>query len=117
MKRMLIASLALALTSCAGVALPGTFPPPAERTTLDEKAGLAVTVAYQAANRLGLMAIRFGVAKGATAERIKQLDAQAFAAVQLARQAYLAGQASSYDAAIASANDLIAQITALSKGS
>ena len=118
MKRLLIASLALALSACALNTGLSQIPAPAtvaNKTTLDEKAGLAITVAYNAANRLGLLAIRTGIAKGATGEKIKALDAAAFGWVQIARTAYLAGNAASFTAAEREAKALIAEITALTK--
>lgn len=119
MKRLLVASLALALTSCAGMAgaphIPTAPADIANRTTLDEKGGLAITVAYNAANRLALLAIRTGVAKGATAAKLKELDAKAFALVRDARAAYLVGNATAFDLAERQAKDVIAQITRLAQ--
>lgn len=119
MKRLLIASLALALTSCGLNTAAPTIPPApstvADRTRLDEQAGLSLTLAYQAANRLGLVAIQTGLAKGAAAERIKSLDRSAFAWVERARAAYLAGNADSYAKAAAQARTLIGQIITLAR--
>lgn len=119
MKRLLIVGLALALSACAlntpPVSLPASPAAAADQTKLDEQAGLSLTLAYQAANRLGLVAIRSGLAKGAAAERIKSLDRSAFAWVERARAAYLAGNADSYASAAAQARTLIDQIIKLAR--
>ena len=111
MKHAIIAA-ALALGACTGsqVVSPGQV---ATATKLDEQAGLSITLAYQAANRLGLLAIRSGVARGDTALRIKMLDAQAFGWVQRVRVAYEAGDAASYAEAVVHARGIIAEITKL----
>jgi hypothetical protein len=118
MKRLMIASLALALSACAGLVSPGTLAPPspasiADKTRLDEQGPLALTLAYRVANRLGVVALRTGIAKGAKGERIKALDRDAFAWVERARAAYLAGNAASYAEAALRARSIIAEITQL----
>lgn len=111
MKHVVLAA-ALALGACTGseVVSPGQV---ATTTKLDEQAGLSITLAYQAANRLGLLAIRSGIARGATADRIKTLDAEAFGWIQRVRTAYEAGNAASYTEAVARARGLISEITIL----
>jgi hypothetical protein len=117
MKRLLVAGLALALSACAGITglshIPTAPADVANATTLDEKGGLTITVAYNAANRLGLLAIRTGAAKGATAEKIKLLDARAFGWVKRARSAYLAGNAADFRAAEREAKAIITDLTDL----
>lgn len=118
MKRLIAAGLALALASCAGIpsAPSGAGSPPiAGATKLDEQAGLAITLAYQAANRLALLVIRSGHVRGADAEKLKALDAEAFRWVSRVRIAYQAGNAVSYQAAIAQAYAIVAEISAIAK--
>lgn len=113
--RMLIAAvLAVALSACttnvpplatagavaadaAGIAPPVSL---ADRTSADEKAMMAVEVAYKAARTVGEIGVDAGLIKGATATRVAQLDNRAYAALQAARSAYRLGNAESWLAAL-----------------
>jgi hypothetical protein len=118
--RNMFAVLALvALTACGPLAAIGqiaTNTPSslADRTVIDEQAGITITLAYTAASKAAALAIPIAVATGAmspaTVRRIGELDNAAFAAVMAVRQAYLAANAASYGAALKQAN---AAITAL----
>jgi hypothetical protein len=99
---------------------PGALPTPvavADRTKVDEQAGITVTLAYTAAARAAALAIDAGLVKDpAKVARIGQLDNQAYAAVQAVRTAYSAANAADYATAIARANAAVSALTAASKG-
>lgn len=108
MKAILL-PLALAVASCG----PATVPPPAtvsDATTLDERAAIAVELAYQAGAQLALTT---GAAK---TERVKAADRRAFAAVKAVRAAYRAGNASTYPAAAIAAHEAVAALLLAIKG-
>lgn len=94
---------------------PGTY---ADKTTLDEKAGIAVEVAYQAAALAATGLAREGLVSGDAAARLKSADAKAYAATQKARAAYDAGNARSYRDLEKAATGIIAEFLGLiiSKG-
>lgn len=107
--RALLIPLSLALASCNVSALP----PPntvADRTTLDERAAIAVEMAYQAAAQLALAT---GAAKR---EDVKAADRRAYAAVKAVRAAYEAGNAASYASAAASAHSTVASLLTALRG-
>lgn len=105
--KALFIPLSLALASCGVSSLPAPNTV-ADRTTLDERAAIAVEMAYQAAAQLALST---GAAKR---ENVKAADRRAYAAVKAARDAYSAGNASSYAAAAAGAHTAVASfLTAL----
>jgi hypothetical protein len=121
MRNLIVILCAVALASCGittGVLTPPESPGAvADRTKLDEQAGITVTLAYTAAAKAAALAIRTADAIGhplpaATVQRIGALDAQAYAAVQAVRQAYLTANAASYAAAIAQANAVIGNLLA-----
>lgn len=94
------AFLAVPLTACQTV-IPTTPVIVANSTVLDEKAALAIETAYAASARTAALLIKTGVIKDtATIATIGKLDNQAYAAVKLSREAYNAGNASSYAAAL-----------------
>lgn len=118
MKQIILASLAaLALSACSTTTMPGVPTSPAvlaDKTVLDEKAGIAADTAYYAANRFAALAIRTGVVKSpATIKRIGALDLEAKAAVQKVRDAYDAGNSTSYGAALDQADKLTKDLLAL----
>lgn len=111
MKRILALALVASLSACA------LTPPPApvdvaDKTALDEQAGITATVAYTAASRLGLALARAGIIDKA---KFKALDARGYAAVLAIKAAYDAGNSASYFAAIEQAKAATAQISALVK--
>lgn len=99
-KLLIVAVLAAAMLSTSGcqvadvVAHPATA---AARTTLDEKAAIAAESAYTAAALAGARLVQLGLVDRA---RFKQLDHQAWDAVQAERAAYAAGNAASFAEAI-----------------
>lgn len=114
---VLIAAAALSLSACqttGGVpSSPGAI---AGQTTADEKGGLVIETVYFAANRAAALAIRTGVVTDvAKIKRIGELDDAAKTWVQRGRDAYDAGNAVSYDSALAQVNGLTASIYALLK--
>jgi hypothetical protein len=88
----------------------------ADRTTLDERAGLSVELAYQAANLAIRTANRAGLLTPAAKAKARTLDDTAFAAVGKARAAYDAGNASSFKEADAAARSAVADLLSLVKG-
>lgn len=134
MKRILILlSAALALSACATAQGAQLSPPPsvltdpgsvlpapstiANRTKVDEQAGLAVTLSYVAAAKLATLAIRTGVVSDpATIKRIATANARAKAAVDAVRSAYLAANATGYVAALANARAAVSGLLEAVKG-
>lgn len=118
MKRLYLAILApLALPGCAGLASLASVPTApveaADSTVLDEQAALAVELAYKAARLAVETGVDAGVVRGERAAQLAEIDNKAFAAVQAARRAYRAGNATSYGAALAEARAAIADMLAL----
>lgn len=127
MKRFLIPiALSLALSGClsAGTAVNSAAtvadavgaPPPvtiADKTVLDEQAGLAITSGYRAAVTAARLANRVRPFSPALKAKVADLDNRAFAAVAGVRTAYETGNADSYREAAARARSLIDQIVAL----
>ena len=116
--RLFIPALAvLCLGACAGLgAVPSLPPNPAtvaDQTTLDERGAIAVEIAYQAAARATEALTDAGLIEGEAATRVAQIDRRAFAAVQTARRAYDAGNATSYADALREARAEIAALLRL----
>lgn len=106
-----------AIAACAPMST-GSLPPPSEiteHTVLDEKAGLSVELAYQAANLAARTANRAGVLSPSTKARLADLDTAAYNAVLNARMAYDLGNSQSYAEATVKAQGIIRQILALIK--
>lgn len=107
--------VATSTADAAGVAPPLTY---ANHTTIDEKAGISIEVAYNVWYRLLELAIDTGAVKPAQAARLAALDNKAYAATLVAQRAYLAGNATSFRAAEAQARAAIKEATGLiGKGS
>lgn len=114
----LLAAGMLALASCGPLNV-GTGPAPiAESTILDEKAALGVELAYKTARTLAELAVDVGLVKPGTptARRVADADNRAYAAVQAARAAYRAGNATSYGAAVGQALGAIEALRVAVKG-
>ncbi len=109
MKRLLPLALLLALPACnlTPPVSPGAV---ADKTTLDEKAAIAITVSYTTASRLGNRLARAGIIPLA---KFQAADNAAFGAVKAVRSAYEAGNAADYATAITKANDAITAIKEL----
>ena len=119
MKYFLVLPAVLALAACnPGVLGPILSPSAiADRTKIDEQAGITVTLAYTAAARAATLAIRTGMVKDrATIARIGELDTRAFRAVDAVRAAYNAGNSSAYVDALTQANAAIGELLASFKG-
>lgn len=101
MRRLLIAAtLALApLTACTTIpAGPGEV---ANQTVLDERGAIGANLAYVAASKGAALAIRTrAITDPATIRRIGDLDRQGVALARAATEAYRAGNAASYQAAV-----------------
>lgn len=118
MKRLYLAICApLALSGCAGLgALAGMPAAPveaADSTVIDEQGALAVELAYKAARIAIETGVDAGLIRGERAAKAAEIDNTAFAAVQAARRAYRAGNATSYGAALAEARAAISDMIAL----
>lgn len=123
MQRLLFAPLlaaALVLPGCTGImsrlsAVPASPAAVANSTTLDEQGALAVELAYKAARIAMETAVDAGLVKGSRATSVAAADNKAYAAVQVARRAYMAGNATDYATGLASARLAIADLLALLK--
>lgn len=114
MKRLILAAmLAMSpIAACTPTPSPANV---ADMTKLDEQAGLAVELAYQAANRTIFFANRAGLLNAAQKAQASTLDSKAFAAVLVVRSAYKTGNAATYSDAVATAYLAVQQLTALTK--
>lgn len=114
MKRLILAA-GLALAGCNGgiASIPTAPAEVADRTILDEKALTGIELAYKASRLAVEAGVDLGVIKGATASRFAVLDSKAYDAVTLARKAYGAGNARSYEAAVTEAQSAVADLLAL----
>lgn len=114
----IVAAFALtpALTACntaSQVPSPATI---SDKTTADEISGTTLTLAYVAAAKSAALAIRTGLIKDpATIKRIGELDGQAYGLVKAVRAAYESANSASYEAALAKANEAIAQLAAFTE--
>lgn len=109
---MLLMAAMANLSACtfgAPLSSPGSV---AASTTLDEKAMAGAEIAYQTVVGLAKAAVAAGVLDKAKA---KTLDNQCYTALQGARAAYAAGNATNYNAAITSAMSAIADFSAATK--
>lgn len=84
----------------------------AAATTLDEQVGIDATTAYTAASLLGARLVKAGLIDKAA---FKAADNKGYAAVQVIRRAYLAGNEQSYAAAVRQAYASVADVKALVK--
>lgn len=122
MTRIILTALAaLSLSSCAalsnaaaqGAGLPESPVAVAGLTVRDEQALLGAELAYKAARIAAEIGVDAGMITGARATQFRDLNRRAYAALQIARTAYRAGNASSYWAAIAEARGIADQILTL----
>lgn len=115
-----LAYLAAACSPQGAGGIGGIAPTPAavtSATAIDEKALAGVELAYKAMRTAGEIAVDAGVLAGDNAARVAAIDEKAYAALLLARQAYKAGNAADYGAAVGQALELIGQAQALIKPS
>lgn len=114
MNRLIPLALLCALPACTPV---NTIPPApgtvADKTTLDEQGALAAELAYKAARIAIETGVDAGLMRGATATKIASLDAKAYAALQIVRKAYAAGNAASYTSALITARAAVADLLTL----
>lgn len=113
---MLVAVLPMALGGCAttGYGSPSEI---ADRTKVDEQAGLLVTLSYTAASRLGTTLIRSGaITDKAVIRKFGELDKAAYQAVLAVRAAYETANAQSFADALAEARRTIAGLDEITKG-
>lgn len=111
--KLLGASLCLCLLSACGGAVPSLPLAPetvAARTTLDERAMLAVEVSWRAAGAAIEAAVDSGLLKGDAALKVDRIDAQAGQWVGAMRAAYDAGNAQDFSTALAQAKALVGQL-------
>lgn len=104
-------ALAVPLGGCAGLALPESPRSAANATVADEQAALGVEVIYQGWATFVTNGVRLGLIRGETAAKVQEYDARIFAVVQLARQAYDAGNAASYAAFTTQAVTIVGEAT------
>ena len=106
-------ALSLAITACATTGLPSSPGAVASQTVKDEQAILAVELAYKAARLSIETGVDAGLIKGERATQFAALDNRAYSAVQIARDAYAAGNAADYVAAVARARSAVEAMLAL----
>jgi hypothetical protein len=147
MKKLIVALCALALTACtpvlAGLATMAGAPASpaaiADKTVLDEKAGIAVETMYAAVARAGALAFRAGLIKPSVDPEVQRDDVCALVAAKsyeptdrggelvalecklraardLTRRAYDTGNAATYDVAARDAIALGREMLAHMKG-
>lgn len=122
MKRIgtLLLGLCLAACSIATPLLPASVPASpsviADKTILDEKAAISVELAYQAWATAVEIAVDAGVLHGERAAQIKAIDNRIYGAVVAVREAYKAGNQTSYTNAVFGAKAAIEQGIAVMKG-
>jgi hypothetical protein len=114
---MIAACLALPLTSCsaasladAGAAVVGLPSAPVavcDKSKLDEQAGTGVELGYKLFRTGVELATDLGAVKGQRAVYFANLDSQLFAGTQAVQLAYATCNASSYKAAVESAQALL----------
>lgn len=115
--RALVLAAAFALASCQTLPTVPTAPADvANATVLDEKAGIAVEVAYKAWRTAVELAVDGGVLKGDKAARVAEIDRRAYTATLATQAAYRAGNAAGYATAAREATDAIRLGVAVMKG-
>lgn len=118
MKKLLIvplAALALATSGCALLGIPSSPQAASDATIKDEQAALAVETMYAGWRAFVETGVDLGLIKGDLAARMQVYDNRIYAYVKVARHAYDTGQTASYQAAVNSARNLIAEAMAASK--
>lgn len=110
-KLLLVAALPLALAGCGLSSIAGNVPTSpgavASQTVLDEQGALGVELAYKAFRTALEVATDAKLLRGAAATKAAALDNRAYAAVQAARAAYRAGNATTYAQAVIDARAAI----------
>lgn len=105
---------ALMLGACAGLGVSAPGPATiAERTTLDERGLLGAELAYKSARTLAEAGADAGLIGPKLAADIAQVDAKLYGALKRAREAYAAGNAATFEGALAEAAPLITELWAL----
>lgn len=114
LRALLIPCAALALGACAGLGVSAPGPATiAERTTLDERGLLGAELAYKSARTLAEAGVDAGLVGPKLAADIKRVDEKLYDALTRARSAYDAGNAATFEAALAEAAPLITELWAL----
>lgn len=119
MRKMILAGLlALSLSGCGALPmLLGSVPPApvavADRTVLDEQALTGLELAYKAGRIAVELAVDAGFIRGEVALKVARLDEAAFKALGVARTAYRAGNAESYNVALREGQATIAALLTL----
>lgn len=107
--RKIVLALALALGACNGapVGVPSAPAEVANQTKVDEQAALGAEVLYTTASTFGNTLSRTGVV-----DRVKfqALDARAYNALLIVRNAYRAGNSADFVSGLAQLNALVAEI-------
>jgi len=105
-----LASTGAVVADAAGAPAPSSV---ANKTILDEQAALGVELAYKAARLSMETAVDAGLLKGSSAAKAAVIDNRAFLAVATVRQAYRAGNATSYKEALEAARSVISDLIAV----
>lgn len=119
MKRLIVAFAApmtLALSGCAGFMPPQSPSQAADSVILDERAALAIELAYNAAGTALEAALDAGLITGSNLDIAREANGRAYGAVLATRAAYDAGNADSYDAALEQSRVAISQMLTAVKG-
>lgn len=112
---LMICAACETVTSAAaqGAGLPASPQVVADRTQLDETLLTSVELAYKGARIAVEIMVDANQCNGTCATRFRDLNRRAFAAVQVARGAYRAGNAPGYFAALAEARGLAGNLLTL----
>lgn len=117
MKRSIFAAtlvaLAVIVAGCSGCTVSARDPTNLTQTVLDEKALYAAEAAYFGAATAAEVAVDNGYLTGPRAEQVNKAQSAAYTALLAARAAHRAGNAATYQAKIAAAQDFIGQAWAL----
>jgi hypothetical protein len=112
--RTVIIAVALLLPACS----LQTLPPPgavASATILDERVATGFELAYTAAARSAALARQAKLISDADWPKVKASDMRAYAALQAVRAAYRAGNAATFDAALAEARAAVSALVVAAK--
>lgn len=117
MNKTYIAAILLAATPLSACAtIPDSPAEVSNSTVLDEKGAIGAELAYEAFRSAVEIGVDAGLIKGPAATKLAAIDNKAYKALQTARSAYRAGNATNYASALLEARTAISEGIALVKG-
>lgn len=109
-----VTALAVLMIGCASLpSIPSGPAPIANKVVLDEKAAIAVELAYQAAALSLRTGLQTGIIKGEAAANAAKADRAAYAALIALRAIYEAGNAHEYPAALTKAREAVSALVSI----